>query len=204
MGLFWLLLSFALLVIAAGGLVNFPYIPMFFGLYGANAKSRRGRLLGKALAFFPVLVVISLALGWMFSPVLLFVPLAWLLLIWLFRPVNEPELTSRFASEAENCEQLVRSLADELAICEKPQSDQSYFLFRVLCPSRESVDAIVQQSATHNFSGPAEIDVYPSEVVCVLRVTITSTEMKNLQQLIGDIVRVAWRNAAIVSSVSIY
>jgi hypothetical protein len=203
MGPVWLLLSIFLLLLAAAGLLNFPYIPLFFGIHGANAHSLRGRIISKALAAFPVVTLISLVLGWLVTPVIILLPLGWLFLLWFYKPVTGPERTTRFANAAENLQQLAAVLDYELAQLNNTSAQGHYLLYSLLCPNLQSAEMTAGELASLDFYSPAELKPSDTDYVCILRLKITTFAEQHLRQQLDKIIRCAWQNQAIVSSLSI-
>lgn len=45
------------------GALNFPYVPMFFGVVDGNSGSTKDRLILKLIWFYPVVTLVSLVLA---------------------------------------------------------------------------------------------------------------------------------------------
>jgi|GEM_PF-3743966 len=203
MGFAWVVLSVFLLLLAAACLLNFPYIPLFFGLHGANGQSLRGKILSKALSIFPVFALTCVGLGWFLSPLAFVLPLAWLALIWVLRPRSEPELAARFANSDENRALLARSLSYELGQLESTEAAGHYLLCRLQCPSEAVAQHICMLLAHLPQHSEPSIKPFSDETICELRLSLTSLAQPALDELVEQVNQCAWGNQSIVSSVSI-
>jgi hypothetical protein len=203
MGFVWLVLSGLLVLLAAAFLLNFPYIPLLFGLQGAAAHSLRGRMLAKALSLVPVLALACIGLGWLLSPAFFLLPFAALALIWLLRPTCEPERTSRFANSEENRALLARSLSYELRRLEPAEAAGHYMLCTLLCPSESIAQHICHLLAHLPLHSAAQIKSFAEDTLCELRIRLISLEQVAVATLVDEINQCAWSNQSIVSSLSI-
>lgn len=203
MGLVWVVLSAFLLLLAAACLLNFPYIPLFFGLHGANGQSLRGKILSKALSIFPVLALICVGLGWFLSPLGFVLPFVWLVLIWVLRPRSAPELVARFASSDENRALLARSLTYELGQLESSEAAGHYLLCRLQCPSAAVAQHICTLLAHLPQHSEPSIKPFADETICEVRISLVSLAEPAVAELVEQVNQCAWSHQSIVSSVSI-
>lgn len=203
MGFVWVVLSGFLVLLAAACLLNFPYIPLFFGLHGANGQSLRGKILSKALSIFPVVALTCVGLGWFLSPLAFVLPVTWLALIWVLRPRSAPERTARFANSDENRALLARSLTYELGQLESTEAAGHYLLCRLQCPSEAVAQHICTLLAHLPQHSEPSIKPFSDETICELRISLTSLAQPALDELVEQVNQCAWGNQSIVSSVSI-
>jgi hypothetical protein len=203
MGLVWLALSAILLLLAAASLLNFPYIPLFFGLYGANAVSLRGRLMRKALTAFPILAVGAVILGWIITPLAFGVPFIWLILLWLIKPDTGSERISRFKDASENRQALADELVFELNNAPFWGQHGSYLLCIVLCPTDQAANtfcASLRHIRTHS---PNVLKQSGDDTLCELRLDLQALTQPQLVSLLDEITQCAWKQSAVVSSINI-
>lgn len=203
MGLVWLALSAVLLLLAAASLLNFPYIPLFFGLYGANAVSLRGRLMSKALAAFPILAVGAVILGWLLTPLAFAVPFIWLILLWLIKPNTGPDRTSRFKNASENRQALADELVFELNNAPFFGQHGSYLLCIVLCPTDEAATIFCASLGHIPTYSPNVLKKSGDDTLCELRLDLHALTQPQLVSLLDEITQSAWKQSAVVSSINI-
>lgn len=75
-----------LIIVTLGGLLNFPYIPLFFGVYGNNKSTLRAKLLIWLLSLFPFVVFISIFLSWRLNTNYILSPFVYGGLVWALKP----------------------------------------------------------------------------------------------------------------------
>lgn len=104
----WILTVFSLLtvIIILGGAINFPYVPMFFGVHGAERYSSRGKLITQLIWLFPPVSLYFLYQAWTGTGLMVFAPLVYIAVLWAIKPGNTASNgpARQFKNQQENLE----------------------------------------------------------------------------------------------------
>ena len=127
-----------LIVIVAGAL-NFPYVPMFFGIYGAERYSFRGKIVLSLLWLFPVVSVVSLLAAWALNSFYGVLPLFYLMVLFLFRGnKSKRHGDSLYRTSEENFDALKYQL--DYLLHDESFSVRIKLLFKIILSEHENPD----------------------------------------------------------------
>ncbi|MCA6064758.1 hypothetical protein [Thalassolituus marinus] len=135
-----ILITVVILIITAAGVLNFPYVPMFFGIYGSERHSFRGRVILSLLWLFPIISAVSLVAAWALNSFYGVLPLLYLLLLFLFRgnrnSTDHSELL--YGSSEENFDALKYQV--DYLLQDESLSVQSGLLFKINLSEHENLE----------------------------------------------------------------
>lgn len=129
-----------ILIVNAAGALNFPYVPMFFGIYGAERYSFRGKIVLRLLWLFPVISVVSLLAAWALNSFYGVLPLLYLLLLFLFRGNRNSKRHTKllYKSSEENFDALKYQV--EYFLHDESLSVRGRLLFKINLSEYENLD----------------------------------------------------------------
>ncbi len=105
----WILTTITIVsvVLILGGVLSFPYVLMFFGVYGQARQEPREKLIVTLLWLAPLFAVSCLVVAWLFRESISYIallPLAYIILLWNIR-ANKQDTSGpqkRFADKQQN------------------------------------------------------------------------------------------------------
>lgn len=138
-------------IIILGGALNFPYIPMLFGVYGADRHTGRGRLVYILIWLFPFAALACLIVAWTSNTLFALAPFAYIVITWLMRPnkgINSGP-SKHYSSESQNLQACLSDIDDNWPEWSSYSPDKCFMLFSFFSPSKEASIAL-KQSLTKN------------------------------------------------------
>jgi|GEM_PF-5512984 len=139
-----LIASVFIIFIIIAGAFNFPYIPMFFGVYGADRHSVRGRLIVALLWLFPIISLLSLVFIWSLSVFFIFIPVVNIFLLFFLRVKGNDQEVAQYNSKENNISELNYQIED---ICSGILSSEAvvYILYKIILPEGMDFDKLKVQ-----------------------------------------------------------
>jgi len=193
----WLLalLSFIVIFTIGIGLINFPYVPMFFGAYGAERGSLRGKLIVKLLWFFPLVSIACLYVAWSTNRLISLIPFIYFLFVWSMRVVNTG-LVKQYATKQENLTHSLSLIEKKWDSWQTVNSAKCYLAFTFFAPSSEDAsrlkDALVKTEKLH---GDFKMSSEPNGTLNIIAyIKLGLFDKNSVTTHITRMVDMAWNN----------
>ena len=205
----WVLILFTMvsvLVLLAGAL-NFPYVPMWLGVYGNTRDSFRGRLILKLLWLFPAVTFAGIYLSWASHSLYIFIPFVYLFLLWNIR-ANKVD-SSGAARQYNTLQDNLKARLDELEFrwptWLEIDSEKKYILYRFFAPDEASASILKQTLvANEKLHDDIEMNTYKNKTFSVyVSITLESMEKNALIVLTERMVNIAWANKSELLSLDV-
>lgn len=87
----WIVTSLNVIIILLTlfGMLMFPLVPMFFGVYESTRGTVKARIVVILLFIFPVVSLPSAFFAWGYNGWLCLLPIAYLFIVWMVRPSKQ-------------------------------------------------------------------------------------------------------------------
>ncbi|WP_086934046.1 hypothetical protein [Agarilytica rhodophyticola] len=198
--------TFLLVAFVLFGLVNFPIIPSFFGVYGSERNSSSGKFLVKLLWMFPVISLLSLILAWIASSVFILMPVLYIAAIWMMR-LNKQDSSApekRFSSKQDNLEEQKREMEykwDSWVECQ----NQAFMQIEIWAPDKSSAAQCRDQiQQTEKLVGDVKIDQEGNNSWNLqLNIEIAAVERDSVRQKMESLLDTAWQYQCELNSIEI-
>lgn len=139
-----IVITLVILLLILAGAVNFPYVPMFFGVYGPTAKEPRGRLIVALLWLAPLFALICLAIAWSSATAryVALLPAVYLILLWFIRPNKQDTAgpQKRFSQKQQNIDEQLREEQYKWSSWLENDLSSSFVCFEVWSPNLEQAE----------------------------------------------------------------
>jgi len=190
-----------------GGALNFPYVPMWFGLYGAEKHSPRGKLVYKFIWGFPIVAIVSLILGWTSNGIYTLIPIAYAIIIWFIRPNKHDSQgpDTQYRDAHKNLEARLADIEYRWQQWESQGATRQYLLLTLLAKSHDAANAI-NSSISHSekLHSAVETSLYDNDTATVyVRVTLDTVDKDTIITILKRIVDIAWKTECEVSSIDV-
>jgi hypothetical protein len=135
-----ILLSSITIIVILGGAINFPYIPMFFGVYGGEKNTFRAKLILKLIWIFPFAALMFIYLSLTANSLLSLAPFAYIAIVWSIRLNKDSNKgpTKKYVSQQENLQAILDEIEYYWESWPHNNSDNNHILFGFLSSSKES------------------------------------------------------------------
>lgn len=129
-----------ILIVNAAVALNFPYVPMFFGIYGAERYSVRSKIVLSLLWSFPLISAVSVIAVWRWNSFYGVLPLLYLLLLFLFRGNRNSKRHTKllYKSSEENFDALKYQV--KYFLHDESFSVRGRFLFKIYLSEHENLE----------------------------------------------------------------
>ena len=205
----WLLvlLTIVSILIVLAGVFNFPYVPMFFGVYGSTQNTLRGKLILKLLWLFPVATVISIYLSWVSNSFYAVIPFIYLFILWIIR-ANKGDSSGpsrQYACLRDNLVARFDELAYRWSSWQELESKNLSILYRFFAPDEDSANALKKiVVASEQLHGSIEMNAYKNNTYSVyVSIKLDVVEKKLLEAITERMVNVAWSSKCELVSLDI-
>ena len=200
-------ISIGVLVLILAGVVNFPYVPMWFGIYGAERYSARGRLVYALIWLFPLIAIVSLLIGWFYNGLWSLLPVAYFIITWLIRPnrhaANQPE--KRYTEYGQNLNALKQDVDAYWSDWLENASERNYLLARVFTPDIEAKKTFLEASENlaNKFGNPEISDYENCSASVYIQILLNDFDKEIITKIVQDLTNVAWEAQCEVWSIDI-
>jgi hypothetical protein len=193
-----ILLTILLILIVLAGVFNFPYVPMFFGVYGSDRNTLRGKLILKLLWSFPVVTVICIYMSWATNPFYSAIPFIYLTFLWSIRANKGVSSgpSRQYSSMRDNLAARIDELSYRWGSWQEFRSNNLFVLYRFFAPDEDSANTlkeiIVNSEKLHD---AIEMNAYQNETFSVYAsIKLAAVDKKLLTAITERMVTVAWNN----------
>ncbi len=205
----WITVSASIIsaVVLVMGVANFPYVPLFFGLYGGERYTVRGKLVYALIWFYPIVTIVCLYLAWKGHGYASIVPIGYVIAAWNLRVNKDAGLgrnKSRFKSKDENLKEslsMVELHYDDVAAM---HGDKKYLLLEFFAETREHAQDL-RDNITENekIYSPVEMQESDGSFDVKSRILLESTDKQAINGMVKHLVDLAWKNHCELSRLSI-
>lgn len=196
----WLLalISFMTISVIAMGTISLPIVPQFFGVYGAESDSFRGKLIVKLLWIFPLVSIVCLYIAWTSNSFFSLVPVAYFVLVWTMR-VNKRAnsgIVKQFTTKQENLTHSLSVLEKKWSAWQTNSPTKSYMYFGFFAPSSEYAARLNDELVkTEKLRCEIETTTEPNGNLDIsVDIKLDVIDKNNLTTLITRMVDKAWNN----------
>lgn len=201
------LASVITLFILLGGALNFPYLPMWFGIYGADRHSLRGKLIFKLIWLFPVVAIVCLLLGWTSNGLYTLMPIVYVIIVWLLRPNKDDSSkpSMRYRNSHENLEARMAEVDYRWAQWTSQTATHQYLLINLFASSRESAEQLKSKlTVSENLHSDIDISFYENNTASVYaRIKLDAVEKDAIVVILKRIIDIAWQTGCEVFSIDV-
>jgi hypothetical protein len=190
--------SIVTVIVILAGALNFPYIPMFFGVHGSERASTRGKLIVKLIWLFPPVSLLCLYLAWTVNGYFSLIPFGYIAFTWGIRAnkTTGAEPAREYTTKQENLKARIAELEYRWNSWAENRSTSHYILFTFFAGSTASAQALRDTLAkTENLHGEIELSTYDNGTASVyVRISLDKIDKNVITALTGRMVDVAWDN----------
>jgi hypothetical protein len=194
----WLLslLSFIVVFTIGIGAIGFPYVPMFFGVHGAERGSFRGKLIVKLLWIFPLVSIACLYVAWSANGLASLIPFAYFATVWSMR-IKATGPIKQYATKKANLVASLSVLENKWNSWQPINTATCYLSFTFFAPSNEKSTqlkyAIVK---TEKLRDDTEISSQPNGT-CFFDayIELDAIDINSVTACITRMMDVAWNNS---------
>jgi len=205
----WLLgfISFIAVSIIGFGAINFPYVPMLFGVYGAERYNLHGKVIVKLIWLYPLITTVCLYLAWTSNPWLSLAPFAYIVAVWSIRPNKAPATapSGEFSTKQENVAARMDELNYRWDSWQSLKPENLYVLFTLFSRNKDSADKLKNEIAkTETMYGKVEMTSNPNGTMTVFApIKIEVIDREVITTLTTKIIDVSWQNQSQLLSLDV-
>jgi hypothetical protein len=206
---FWLsvILNVVTVIIILGGALNFPYVPMLFGLYDGAKYILHGKFIARLIWLFPIVAIYSVYVSSTSNTFVALVPYAYLSILWIIRPNKKKsaEPASEHKTRSNNLEARLKEIEYRSSSWQNYKNDNIYYLLTFLAPDHESSGKLRKILAGgENLYSDIETSPYSNKAESVyVRIRINSVDKSCLTDITRRMVEIAWDNGCELSSIDV-
>ena len=185
-------------IVTMWGIAVFAFVPMLFGVYGAERYSFRGKLILKLLWLFPPTWMVSLYFAWTTNSYLTVVPYVYLVFLWLIRPnkdAGKPP-SSQYASKENNLRVIIQEIDDCWDEWSKLNPSENYLFFTFFAPGKDEADKLhASLRQVDKLHGDIELMPHLKHTVKLhAGITLSRIEKTTIARIAEQMTSLAWAN----------
>jgi len=202
-----ILVSIVTVFILIAGALNFPYVPMWFGLYGADRQSARGKLVYQLIWAFPLVAVVSLYLGWAQNGSFALLPMVYIVIVWALRPNRgySKGPGKDYSSASQNLDAKLAEVDFRWSQWASQKAQKQYLFITLFASSGEAADRLkARLTESENLHSDIEIQSYDNDTASLyVSIMLDTMEKDRVITILKRMVNTAWQIDCEVSAIDI-
>lgn len=194
----WLLtlLSIITVIIVMAGVLNFPYIPMLFGVYGGDRYSFRGKWISRLIWLFPLASGACLYAAWNSNSYFSLIPFAYIIAVWSIRANKGAGAGTgkQYSTKQENLAERLAEIEYRWASWKELNPTRNYMIFTFFAPDSEHANNLKSNLAnTEKLHSEIELSENTNGTLLLYsRISLNGIDKQVVTDLTTRVIDVAW------------